>query len=76
MKKMPSEQDELLPEYQFDYSKAKPNRFAKGDQKRTFVMLDEDLSQVFTTSESVNKALRAIVDAFPSNIDSVTSSRS
>ncbi len=73
MKKMPSEQDELLPEYEFDYSKAKPNRFAEDNQKRTFVVLDEDVSQIFTTSESVNKALRAIIDAFPSGIDNVTS---
>lgn len=62
MKKMPSKKDELLAEYQFDYSKAKTNRFAsKGE--RTVVILDEDLSQVFKTPESVNKALRAIVEA-------------
>jgi hypothetical protein len=26
-------EDELLPEYDFDYSKAKPNRFATGDRQ-------------------------------------------
>ena len=62
---MPSDKDELLPEYQFDYSKAKPNRFATGE--RTVVVLDEDLSKVFTTPESVSKALRALLEAVPPN---------
>ena len=59
---MPSD-DELLPEYRFDYSKAKPNRFATGE--RTVVVLDEELSKVFKTPESVNKALRALLEAVP-----------
>lgn len=61
---MPSKEDELLPEYQFDYSKAKPNRFATKSE-RTVVVLDEDLSRVFKTPESVNKALRALLEAVP-----------
>jgi hypothetical protein len=28
-------EDELLPQYHFDYKKAKPNRFAKGTRKGT-----------------------------------------
>ena len=60
---MPSNKDELLPEYQFDYSKAKSNRFAAGE--RTVVVLDEDLSKVFKTPESVSKALRALLEAVP-----------
>ena len=64
MKPMSSKQDELLPEYEFDYREAKPNRFATvGD--RTVVVLDEDLSKVFKTPESVNKALRALLEAVP-----------
>ena len=59
---MPSD-DELLPEYMFDYSRAKPNRFATGE--RTVVVLDEELSKVFKTPESVNKALRALLEAVP-----------
>ncbi len=55
-----SEPDGLLPEYRFDYGKAKPNRFAMGDARRTVVVLDEDVSRVFTTPEAVNKALRAL----------------
>ncbi len=61
---MPSDKDELKPEYQFDYSKAKPNRFAT-EAERTVAVLDEDLSKVFTTPESVNRALRALLDAMP-----------
>jgi hypothetical protein len=60
---MPSEKDDLLPEYEFEYSKAKPNRFAAGDC--TVAVLDEELSKVFKTSESVNKALKALLEAVP-----------
>ncbi|MGI0488437.1 hypothetical protein ACN4EK_23580 [Pantanalinema rosaneae CENA516] len=72
MSKMPSDhtqssEDELSPEYRFDYEKAKPNRFAVNDktQKLTVVVLDEDVAQVFTTPESVNKVLRALIEAMP-----------
>ncbi len=57
--------EDLLPEYNFDYSKAKPNRFAK---KTINVTLDEDVAKVFTDSESVNKALRAILTALPKQL--------
>jgi hypothetical protein len=72
MSKTPSDhtqnsEDELLPEYRFDYEKAKPNRFATGckTQKLTVVVLDEDVAQVFTTPESVNKVLRALIESMP-----------
>jgi len=63
----PNSENDLLPEYRFDYEKAKPNRFAAGDktQKLTVVVLDEDVAQVFTTPESVNKVLRALIEAMP-----------
>ena len=63
----PNPEDELLPEYNFDYQRAKPNRFAAQSLKRrmTVVVLDEDVAQVFTTSESVNKVLRALIEAMP-----------
>lgn len=64
----PSEpdQDDLLPEYRFDYRQAKPNRFAGGSSKRgVSVLLDEDVAEVFTTPESVNRALRALIDVVP-----------
>lgn len=60
-------EDELLSEYRFDYKKAKPNRFGNrsGKQKLTVVVLDEDVAEVFSTSESVNKVLRALIEAMP-----------
>jgi hypothetical protein len=52
--------DELRDEYRFDYSRAKPNRFAsRMDEGRLVVVLDPDVSNVFTTPEAVNKVLRA-----------------
>ncbi len=57
---------ELLPEYNFDYSKARPNRFAiPKDEKSVTVILQPDVAKVFKTSEEVNKALRAILSAIP-----------
>ena len=68
MKKTPKPAaDELKDHYDFDYSKAKPNRFAgRVDKNRLVVVVDSDLSKVFKTPEAVNRALRAIVSAIPS----------
>jgi hypothetical protein len=64
---IPSEDldDDLLPEYNFDYTKAKPNRFvARVNQPLLkVVVLDEDVAQVFTTPESVNKVLRGLIES-------------
>jgi len=58
--------DDLRPEYEFDYRKAQPNRFAgRGDRERLVVVLDPDVSKVFTTPESVNTVLRALIEAMP-----------
>ena len=59
-----SDGDDVLSEYAFDYSKAKPNRFAAVETGIT-VVLDADVAAVFKTSEVVNKALRAILAAIP-----------
>lgn len=60
--------DELQPEYRFDYSKSKPNRFAsRVGQQNTVVLLDPDIAEVFTTPESVNNILRALIAAMPKN---------
>ena len=60
------ETDELKPEYSFDYAKARPNPFAgKIDDERIVVLLDADVSKVFTTPESVNIALRSLIAAMP-----------
>jgi hypothetical protein len=58
--------DDLRPEYQFDYRKARPNRFAaRVERDRVVITLDPDVSQVFTTSESVNTLLRALITSMP-----------
>jgi hypothetical protein len=66
--------DELLTEYHFDYKKVKPNRFATrgGKQVLKVVVLDEDVAQVFTTPESVNKVLRALIESMPQATNSDT----
>lgn len=58
--------DDMLPEYHFDYGKARPNRFAgQIDKSQVVVMLDPDIAEVFTTSESVNAVLRALITTMP-----------
>jgi hypothetical protein len=58
--------DELRPEYKFDYSKSKPNRFAAKLKKGgRLVVLDPEIAAVFHDSADVNKALRALVAAMP-----------
>ncbi len=54
---------DMIKEYDLDYSKAKKNRFAK--EYHVSVTLDPDVARVFKISESVNKALRAILSAMP-----------
>ena len=56
---------EMLPEYRFDYKKARPNRFASLGASRVVVVLDPDISDVFKTSESVNTVLRALITSMP-----------
>ncbi len=61
------EADELREHYSFDYSKAKPNRFAdRFSQEATVVVLDPDVAAVFTTSEAANQALRGLITALGS----------
>ena len=59
-------QQDLRPEYRFDYRKARPNRFARSvSRNTTAVVLDPDVSQVFRTSEAVNSLLRSVISAMP-----------
>ena len=60
--------DDLLPEYELDYSKARPNRFVAHPAKsgRTIV-LEPDIAAVFKTSDSVNSVLRALIQAMPAS---------
>ncbi len=65
MKKTPTS-DDMLVEYEFDYRKAKPNRFAAKDSPDHYLIeLDPDVAEVFKTSEAVNQVLRAIVRTMP-----------
>jgi hypothetical protein len=50
---------DMRSEYNFDYRKAKPNRFAARQ-------LDRDVSEVFPTPDSVSKVLRPLIEAMPS----------
>ena len=53
------ENDELLPEYDLDYSKSKPNRFAeKYNRMQRTVVLDSDVAKDFPSAEAVNEVLR------------------
>ena len=70
MKKTPETKtnkvQEMAAEYRFDYTKAKPNRFApRMKNEPLIVMVDPDIAKVFTTSAEVNKALRALISAMP-----------
>jgi hypothetical protein len=56
-------------EYEFDYSKARKNRFARSMQRSTVaVILDPDVAEVFQTSEAVNAMLRSVLSALPGHV--------
>lgn len=58
--------DDLRPEYEFDYSKSRANRFASGfTDSVVAVVLDADVAQVFQSSASVNRLLRSVIEAVP-----------
>jgi hypothetical protein len=68
MKKAPDPQtvrDDMRSEYDFDYRKARPNRFSGRPRQGVVVLLDPDVAEVFTTPESVNDILRALIAAMP-----------
>ena len=58
--------DELRAEYEFDYSKAKPNRFAAALKKGgRLVVLDPEVAAAFQGSDTVNAVLRALMQTMP-----------
>ncbi len=58
--------DDMSAEYRFDYKKAKPNRFvSRMNEGARVVVLDPDVAEVFTSTEEVNRALRALISAIP-----------
>jgi len=67
-KKRGVKREALRPEYRFDYSKSKPNRFAtKMSDGTVAVVLEPDVAAVFKSSEAVNALLRSIISAMPSS---------
>ena len=62
----PGLSDGLNSEYRFDYTRAKPNRFAGRPRLNPVaVILAPDVAAVFKDGESVNAVLRSIVKALP-----------
>jgi hypothetical protein len=58
--------DNMQAEYQFDYTKARPNRFApKFPEGGRVVVLDPDIAQLFTSRESDSAVLRALIATMP-----------
>ena len=58
--------EHLLREYRFDYSKAKPNRFAAEMPVETIaVVLEPDVAAVFKLSRKVNAPLRLMISSVP-----------
>jgi hypothetical protein len=65
-KKRASKGEGLRSEYRFDYSKAKPNRFAsKMSGDAVAVVLEPDVAAVFKSSKTVNALLRSVISAMP-----------
>lgn len=65
-KTKPRKVADMASEYRFDYSKAKPNRYAGRMKDSPLVaVIDPDVAKVFTTTEQVNNALRALISAMP-----------
>jgi hypothetical protein len=62
--------DDLRPEYEFDYRQAKPNRFAAGLKPGgRIVVLEPEVAEVFHSSQDVNALLRAVMHAMPASGD-------
>ena len=57
-------QDELRPEYNFDYSKAVRGKYYKRilSEGANVVMLEPDIAEAFVDSAAVNDALRSLLD--------------
>jgi len=53
---------------EYDFSDARPNKYAKKYAEGTnIVLIEPDLVKFFPDSESVNTALRALVSIFPNS---------
>jgi hypothetical protein len=68
--------DELQEHYDFDYSKAKPNRFAAQLSNETImVVLEPEVAAAFPTTEAVNEALRLVMQLSKIPTDETRKSR-
>lgn len=55
-------EDDLRPEYDFDFSKAERGKYYQRYMARTnVIVLDPDVAAAFHNSEAVNQALRAML---------------
>ena len=58
--------EEMLDHYEFDYSKAKANRFAPIlAEQEGYIKLDSEIQKVFKNSEEVNNFLLSIINTYP-----------
>jgi hypothetical protein len=65
-KKVTKPEEDMQPEYRFDYRNARPNRFAARVKAGSrVVVLAPDVAEVFSTPESVNAVLRALIATMP-----------
>jgi len=65
-KKRRASRNGMSKEYRFDYSRAKPNRFAGRISKDAVaVVLEPDVAARFRSSQAVNAFLRAVLSALP-----------
>ena len=51
-------EDDLLPEYDFDYSKAVKNPYYK--KNRVFIEIDEEILETFQNQNNINAILKSI----------------
>jgi len=68
MKRTSSEPaDDMRPEYDFDFKRMRPNRFAERLKGKSVVavVLDSDVADVFQSSAAVNDLLRSVIKAMP-----------
>lgn len=56
---------DLRLEYEFDYKRSRPNRFAGSDPPTVAVVLAPDVARVFGSSAKVNRLLRSVIKAVP-----------
>ncbi len=67
------DQDDLRPEYDLDYSRSRPNRFAAEFGRDCLaVVLEPDVAAVFRDSATVNALLRSVISALPPDASAST----